>query len=311
MNNKNPFFSVVVPVYKVREYIETCINSILFQSFNDYELIIVNDGTPDDSMLICKRVVGDDKRVVIFEQANAGLSMARNAGLKLAKGKYVLFVDSDDTIEPDSLEKMHEILIKKEVDILCCDFKRIEETGTYLTSYSKIKNMNYISGKKFLTHQLKNKSIVMVAWRNIYRTEYLKENNFQFMKGVFHEDEEWTPRVLYKATTVYYCNYAFYNYYIREGSITTQTKKIKNGKDLIKICLTIRDFFKKVPEKKLQKLMEDHLSNIFVNAIKFLDFNELEYKKAYEMFRPKPYFLKTKIKILLLRISRKMYKALF
>lgn len=102
MNNFNPLLSVIVPVYKVEKYVERCLNSIIAQTFTNWECIIVDDGSPDNCGKICDEYAQRDSRIKVIHQQNGGLSIARNEGIKLAKGKYLTFIDSDDAIEPDT-----------------------------------------------------------------------------------------------------------------------------------------------------------------------------------------------------------------
>lgn len=123
--------SIIVPVYNVEPYLEQCIDSILNQSFRDFELILVDDGSPDRCGEICDRYAAADDRIRVIHQKNGGVSAARNAGMEVSKGKYIVFVDSDDMVHPLYLEHLYKAIQKHNADISMCWFSRFEKNPTY------------------------------------------------------------------------------------------------------------------------------------------------------------------------------------
>lgn len=121
--------SIIVPVYNASKYLRECIESILVQSYHNFELILVDDGSKDNSLEICQSYIARDSRIIVFHQENAGVSAARNAGLSLARGEYFCFVDSDDSVEPDMIEKLYNSIIKANADLSICGFKNISSKG--------------------------------------------------------------------------------------------------------------------------------------------------------------------------------------
>ncbi len=205
-------FSLIVPVYKVENYIEKCLLSIKDQIFKDFECLIIDDGSPDCSIEIAKKVIGDDERFKIYHKKNGGLSDARNYGLNLVSGEYVWFIDSDDSITLDSLVKLNEEIEINGSDIICFDM-----------CYEYTNKKNTISkGANFRISNFKeNLEIINIdnsANSKIYKREFLK-NKF-FPKGMWYEDMAVISLWLMEAKKVSYLSDALYNYLQREGSIT-------------------------------------------------------------------------------------------
>lgn len=129
---KEPIISIIVPVYKVENYLQKCIDSILAQTFRDFELILVDDGSPDRCPELCDAAAEKDSRIRVIHQKNGGLSAARNAGLDAARGGWIAFVDSDDAIEPEMYEALHDSAVKENADVAVCNFQLLDETGKNL-----------------------------------------------------------------------------------------------------------------------------------------------------------------------------------
>ena len=127
-----PEISIIVPVYQVEKYLNECIDSILAQTFTDFELILVDDGSPDNCPALCDAAAKRDSRVRVIHKQNGGVSTARNAGLDAAQGNWIAFVDSDDTVEPEYLEKMHKAVLETGADFAICSSQCIDETGKTL-----------------------------------------------------------------------------------------------------------------------------------------------------------------------------------
>lgn len=211
-----PLVSVIVPVYKVEQYVETCIQSILNQTYQKLEIIIVNDGTPDQSMKIAEKVAKDDKRTIFINKENGGLSSARNAGLEVAQGEFVFFVDSDDKIHSKTIE----ILIsemKDDVDISVITFKKIISLKENEDIIEKAE-FKYISGLDALKLYLDdNTAYWIVSWGKLYRKSLFE--NIRFPLGKIHEDEYTTYQLIYEARKVAYSNLKIYYYLQRSDSI--------------------------------------------------------------------------------------------
>lgn len=221
-----PEISIIVPVYNVEEYLANCIESILNQTFRDFELILVNDGTKDNSLEICKRYEAIDSRIKIVDKENGGLSSARNAGLDVAKGKYIGFVDSDDYIHPQMYEILYNEIINYEADISICEFEKVYDLNPTKTSFEngkyKVDEFNNLDALNQLT--LEKSVEFIVSWNKLYKKELF--NNIRFKKGMIHEDEFIIHRLLYKANKIIYINKELYYYLQRKSSIMGSSNNV-------------------------------------------------------------------------------------
>ncbi|WP_048727051.1 glycosyltransferase [Carnobacterium sp. 1290_CSPC] len=269
------FLSIVVPVYNVEEYLERCVKSLVNQTYDNIEVILVDDGSTDNSGSLCDEFQRNYKHVTTFHKENGGLSDARNYGLKRAKGQYILFVDSDDYIELNTCEKFQEISANKDADVIVGGAIKILKDERKIIAHTHIDNKNVVSGAHFLESELKNKSMHMPAWLNLYKKDFLSNNDLFFKKGILHEDEEFVPRVFLKATRVISSDILFYNYIIREGSITSQSNQLKNIRSILEIVQSLEPMYNSLENKALKKMLENHSVNILINGYYKNDFNAL------------------------------------
>ena len=205
--------SVIVPVYNVEKYIEKCLESIKRQSFDDFECLIINDGTKDNSIEVAKRLVGNDDRFVFYDKENGGLSDARNYGIEKANGEYLSFIDSDDYIDEDLLKLAYDKATKHNSDIVCFDM--IYEWENRNLEVSKGANFEEVTDYK------ENRNVVFInnsANNKLYKKEFLKDR--RFIKGMWYEDLAVIPTWLAEANNVSYVDKPLYYYVQREGSIT-------------------------------------------------------------------------------------------
>lgn len=259
--------SVIVPIYNVENYLRKCIDSILSQTYRDFELILVDDGSTDTSNIICDEYASKDDRIVIIHKENGGLSDARNKGIAIAKGKYIAFVDGDDFILNNSYDLMIDEAEKNDLDII---------VGYALTYYDKGNTTNKIkkrsfenkvySGGDFLSMSINSQCMSMCVFLNIYRANLIKNNSLFFKKGILHEDELWTPQVFLKAKSVKYIDVDFYMHVNREGSITNnKSPKFKNAVDIINTCYELENVYSGI-EKVKRKILNSYLLDIYLYA---------------------------------------------
>lgn len=269
-------FSVVMPVYNVEKYLHESIESVLNQTFKDFELIIVNDGSSDESLNIAKQFKEKDSRILILNQKNAGLSAARNAGIKRAKGQYIYFLDSDDYLKNDFLEKMFNIFTTKKVDTIFFlpetfidgdrdDSSIIEHYDRYYER-SLLEEKDY-SAIEYYTLMAKNSQFVASACLQISKLSLFKKNKLYFEKGIINEDELFTRVLLFAGDKVYFCKERFYYRRIRELSITTSSIKSIKPYSHLKIAEKLFTMSKK---NNNHNLMHDSLM-FFDNAIFLLE----------------------------------------
>lgn len=206
-----PTFSIIVPVYKTEKYLKKCISSILKQTYRDFELILVDDGSPDQCPCICDEYREKDSRIKVLHKKNGGVSSARNLGLSMAIGTYIWFVDSDDYIEPYSLQKLYEIQQEFESD-LCIFNAKLEETNI-------VENINEFFEKYYFTYKLG-----FEPWNKIYRREVIQMYNLKFdVQETIGEDLLFNIQY-YKAIfntvpiAISFKNEVYYQYVDREGS---------------------------------------------------------------------------------------------
>ncbi|MBR2801295.1 MAG: glycosyltransferase family 2 protein [Erysipelotrichaceae bacterium] len=223
--------SIVVPVYGVEKYIRNCVLSVKAQTFPDFECLIVNDGTKDNSIAVAREAVGDDERFLFLDKPNGGLSDARNYGLERVKGEYIFFLDSDDTIDPTLLEKTVKQIEKDGSDICCFDLLYVYEDGRREVS---------AGGKKALSSFAEDKGILF--WNNsannkLYRASFLKDK--RFVKGIWYEDLASVPVWMAEAGSISYLAEPLYNYMQRSGSISHSADE--RIFDLYKSLKIIRD----------------------------------------------------------------------
>lgn len=221
-----PRLSVIVPVYKVEKYIHKCVDSILNQTFSDFELILVDDGSPDNCGRICDEYAAKDSRVRVIHKKNGGLSDARNFGIDAAQGEVLGFVDSDDDIDSNMYKSMIEYMDKHNLDVVCAD--------TYVIKNGKKKfRPRYAEDKIFDAPDgviaILDGTLDNAAWNKIYKRNVIGE--VRYPEGRIYEDVATTYKFVYAAQRVGYMCRPFYNYYKRKGSIVASSFNSKSRYD--------------------------------------------------------------------------------
>ena len=223
--------SIIVPVYQVENYIRQCIDSILVQTFTDFELILVYDGSKDKSGQICDEYAVLDQRVKVIHKENGGLSDTRNCGMDQAVGNYFMFVDSDDYIAPTMLEYLYKALMNKEADIAVCNFLYFFEEDRKRDFSTNIQS-EVLSGAEIF-YSRKNERVYgiwTVAWNKLYKRETLGNVRFRF--GKYHEDEFWANDIYQMDIKVVTIPECLYYYRQRDNSIMGR-KNIKRDFDIL------------------------------------------------------------------------------
>lgn len=210
--------SVIVPVYNVEKYLGCCIDSIAAQTWKDLEIILVDDGSTDASGAICDAYAGRDSRIKVIHKKNGGMSSARNAGLEIAAGEYVGFVDSDDFIMPDMYEVLYRACVEHHAALSVCGNRVIDENGRVLRYEFCTDDRIMLSAEEAIEGLLTREKCDPVAWNKLYRKELF--SGIRYPAGVCYEDQSVTVRLFHKAGTVYHVGQALYVYRIRSGSIT-------------------------------------------------------------------------------------------
>lgn len=234
--------SIIIPVYNVDKYLQHCLDSCLKQDEDDYEIIIVDDGSPDQSLSIIQEYASKYPRIKYISQENQGLSVARNSGLRIAIGDYIWFVDSDDWIESDCLSHIFTEL--NGIDILQLQYRKIYDNSKYNKDIYFI-----VDGMKTGQEILKAGSLPTPAQFCIYRRDFLLANNLCFTPGIYHEDSEFKPRAVYWAKSIKSIDKVCYNYYQRTSGSITSSFKIKNAVDLLYVMNNLYSFSKDKDEE--------------------------------------------------------------
>ncbi len=250
--------SIIMPVYNVEDYLCKCIDSVLNQDYEDYEVILVDDGSPDECPKICDSYAKKHDNIRVVHRENGGLSAARNSGIEVAIGEYILFVDSDDYIEPNVLGTLMEQVEREQLDVLRFDYqnvrlknegvRKLESEGDYeVFEPNKAprymdKKSEVVNGETYLNTRM---GYACYAWQFIICKDIVNT----FYEGIHFEDTEWLPRMMLAAKRVNSTTTVVYNYLVRQGSITkVQGDKIKIRKNL-EDRLTIVGQYKKYIEQ--------------------------------------------------------------
>lgn len=236
-----PRISVIVPVYRVEQYLGKCVRSLLEQTYKDFEIILVNDGSPDS----CPDMINDFQEkypntILSLHKTNGGLGDARNYAIPYASGEYISFVDSDDTVEPEFLKCLYDTAVSTDADIVVCDSKRVYENNDIT---------QYLSGGELLRKQVSNIiespdwlfRVSTNAWNKLYRTKLFRDcATCRYPVGLIYEDLGLTPILFHRATRIAKIDRALYNYLTRQGSIISTSRR---PEDVILVLNRVFDYF--------------------------------------------------------------------
>lgn len=216
--------SIIVPIYNVEAYLARCLDSVYSQALPlvNYELICVNDGSTDNSLSILESYSSRFPNLRIISQANAGLSAARNTGIKNATGEYLIFLDSDDTLEPHAVERIYFQLLRNKYDVLVGNLVWVENGQRRLSAPLACSVLaNICNGQDAYVKMKQSGTYVPNAYNYIVRRQYLLEHNLYFEEGIYFEDEVWTPQLFASARLVGAIDFCHYDYILRPNSIMT------------------------------------------------------------------------------------------
>ena len=260
--------SIIVPIYNVAPYLRKCMDSLLAQDILDYEIILVDDGSPDECPRICDAYAEKHSNIHVIHQENAGLSAARNTGVAKAQGDYIWFVDSDDYVEPNVLGVLMEQIERDNLDVLRFRYQNVRESGETFAPYKDMTNYNDysfvpIDGLSFLNERMGNQCY---AWQFILRAELCQEEIFT--PGIYFEDTDWMPRMLLRVKHVASTELVAYNYLWREGSITLSQKDIQKQRkqlhDKIDLLRKLNDLGNQVADRLW---FDSMISGLMVNVV--------------------------------------------
>lgn len=281
--------TVIVPVYNVEKYLIKCIDSIITQTYKDLEIILVNDGSTDNSGKICDKYKSKDKRIKVIHKDNGGLSDARNCGLKISNGEYIVFLDSDDWVDENYIKILYNLIKKYDSDMSICDFKKVYNEEEKLNSnYNEMVFSNIEALKQI--HTEKGTQFI-VAWNKMYKKKLL--DGMKYPKGKVHEDEFLTPILLYRSNKIAYTEKELIYYRQREGSI------MSNGFNLKKL-----DYLDAL-EERVKYYKDNELEKLSINEAHVLGYTIISY---YYLVNKLKYDKKKKVCLMLKKRIRKVIK---
>ncbi len=254
--DKTPCVSIIIPVYNVEKYLRTCLDSVINQTMRNIEIICVNDGSTDNSADILKEYQQKDQRVQVITQRNSGLSIARNTGMARACGEYIYFLDSDDYLEINAMERLFSVCKENVLDVIHFDFDRFYDDGTKGRSFERQMNLRIYDGVSFLRWMKEHEMYTSVVWAQMFRREFLEKNKLLFYPGIIHEDELFTFSASMEAQRVAHLRQKLYHHRLRENSIMTTEKSAKNVMGYF-VCMRemmIYGMRKKYPTVKKQQI---------------------------------------------------------
>lgn len=237
--------SIIIPIYNVERYLQKCVKSVVDQLKENSEIILVDDGSSDRSPELCDYFAKNYDFITVLHKANGGLSSARNTGISYAHGKYLLFLDSDDSVLPDSLCFVYEAIEKfPESDVFMFAYKTINGSKKYDVISGRISGLEpgeYDATSEIIRHIILNCKDLWPAWKCIIRKEFVRDKNLQFVDFI-HEDVDWTTKILLLCNKITYSEKVWYEYRIgRVGSITEKIR-FKNFDHTFKLINNLHDF---------------------------------------------------------------------
>lgn len=218
-----PLFSIIVPTYNVEKYITDCLNSIVKQNFKDYEVIIIDDGSTDNTLNIVTKFCDKYDNFYLFKEGHSGVSAARNIGLNKSKGHYIMFLDSDDFIDSNSLLYISKVIAETHKDAYVSNFKTVNSDDCDRQLYDRQIDCKMIDEKRMpvVLDYIKTSKIIFTVWRFIVKRDLIMKHKLFFIKSIVHEDEEWVVKMLCHIKNLHYIDIQYYNYRLHNNSITT------------------------------------------------------------------------------------------
>ncbi len=310
--------SVVVPIYNVEEFLEKCVDSILSQSYSNLEIILVNDGSKDNCLKICRDYELKDSRIVVIDKENGGLSSARNAGIDKATGKYIMFIDSDDYIEKTTVEKLYNNISSNGADISICNFfysyknENIRNNAILNTTIDDESKFSYLYGKYSLQ--------TIISWNKLYKRELF--NEIRYPDGLIHEDQYIICDLLDKSKKINYMTDEFLYYYVQRDNSIMSTFNI-NRFDVIKGLNRRIEFFESkkydmlINRTKVEKiqllyqLLKESKKGTVEDKNKYIiKSEEMDFKNTFRELKGAKLDVKSKIKLFLIEKLPNVYDFL-
>lgn len=294
--------SIIIPIYNVEKYLRECLDSIYSIRNIRKEVILVNDSSPDKCDLIIEEYkLKFSKETVVINRENGGLSAARNSGLKVARGEYISFIDSDDYIDTLKFEELFLKAKKLDLDIIIGRAKKIWETNTkeeLLTVPKEFKSQDIVSGQNYLIDSLKYKKHRVEVWDDFYKRDFLLKNKLEFKEGLLHEDVLFTFKSFCLAKKVKFFDLDFYYYRQREGSIMSTI----NEKSYLSRLIIVEELLQFYEDKNINaKELNDYLVNYFYTSSKKI--KKIKNTIIFRILKRKKISVKSLVKCILVYIK--------
>lgn len=276
--------SIIIPVYNVEKYLKTCLDSVINQTYQNLEIILVDDGSTDNSGKICEEYKRADSRIIVIHKKNEGLSMARNNGLDIASGEYISFIDSDDYISKNMMETLYNRLLKTQSDMAVCSIQYVDDTGKNLCSKAKFNFNDIVLGQNefWKIYSSAGHTECVVAWNKLYKRKILEQ--LYYPRGKTREDEFLLPYIIERCFRICSVSDRLIFYRQRNDSIMGNESQ-KSKLDYIEACFERVDFFVK---RKNNFMIEDTMLRIIASVERY----HLEADENYKILRSR---IKSKI----------------
>ncbi len=266
MYSSEPLVSIVIPVYKVEKYLERCVRSVVAQTYRNLEIILVDDGSPDNCGELCRRLAEQDPRISVYHKENGGLSDARNYGTRRSSGEYIAYIDSDDYVAPDYIEYLYDLIKSNEADASCCCMVRTENDTVDFHSNPQLPETQVLSGYETCEALLSDLDVMymvlVTAWGKLYRSEIAKKHPFPF--GKKHEDEATTCKFYHESSKVAVGNRCLYAYFQNPGGIMNSRGTDLNM-DVLWALSHRAEYFAEKGETKLEQLSWDMMLSYLIS----------------------------------------------
>ncbi len=275
-----PLISVIIPVYKTEKYLKTCVDSVCLSDYKNLQIILVDDGSPDNCPELCDNIAKTDERIKVIHKENGGLSSARNAALDVMTGEYVTFIDSDDVIKPDMISSMYDIAHKEKCDIVKVGMVLTEDENEKGISESEY---TIVSEKEALGRIYTDPPSIVTICGKLYKSSLFDDERFP--EGIINEDEYLTPRLFHKCRKIALCEKTGYLYMQRPGESIMRSDFSLKKMDILKIIEDRTKLFESWGYKDLAKLSE---RDNFVHLLKLRGKTKnTEYKEQYDLIMKK------------------------
>jgi len=301
--------SIIVPVYNMIDYLQKCVDSLVGQSYKNIEIILVNDGSTDDSGTLCDELAKKDSRIRVIHKSNGGLSSARNAGLDIAHGDYISFVDSDDFLNTATIEKMAQCLQTYDCDIACVKCDIIDSEGNITRTFSNNTNQVEILKSKQYIQGICEKRLSESVCDKLFAKKLLKNRRFEV--GRLNEDFFFLSKLLLQGKNIALIDFAGYNYVKHEGTITSDRKNFASLKDAIQNSCELIEISKKLGIETETFFAYSALFQIRVLLIVLPSDKINRYSKDFLFAKEKYYLCSPYFKKVNLKISDKLLLKIF